>query len=174
MVWCTTIATQTCTRACTLNHSKAPGEDPATGFSCDLKCEILIGTQAGFGREFYSSSLHRTELCGISPNATSERNSSQTLPHVHDYPGKKRPLNRHNLLPVIPFYLLIITLSCLSLWLLCPIMSSLSPEQSSAAKLREHNPSPTLTPKLLSTTESGPSTPSLISLQNAPAVQLNS
>lgn len=52
-------------------------------------------------------------------------------------------------------------------------MSSLSPEQSSAAKPREHNPFPTLAPKLLCSTESCPSTPSLIPLQNAPAVQLN-
>lgn len=85
-----------------LDHSKAPGEDPATGFSCDLKCEILIGTQADFGREFYSPTLHRTELCGISPNTTSECNPSQPSPRIHDYPGNKRPLNRHNLFPMNP------------------------------------------------------------------------
>lgn len=81
---------------------------PATGFSGGFSCEILIGTEAGFGRELYSPSLHRTESSGTAPNPTSEHNSSHPSHHIFDYPGNNQPLIWQNLLPVNPSYLLIL------------------------------------------------------------------
>lgn len=85
-----------------LQHSRAPVRvplttaelwvHPATGFSGGFSCEILIGTEAGFGRELYSPSLHRTESSGTAPNPTSKHNSSHPSHHIFDYPGNNQPL----------------------------------------------------------------------------------
>lgn len=166
-----------------LQHSQAPAHMPSTMakllwrscyvFSCGFNSGILIDIQEDFGRKIHSPSLHRTEVCGATPNTASKHNPSQWSPWAHDYPGNESPLIQHNLLPINPSYLLITALSCLSLWLSRPFMSFLFPEQSPAAMPRECDPFPTLVPKPFCSTESGPSTPSLIPLQNAPTVQLD-
>lgn len=112
---------------------------PATGFSGGFNCEFLIGIEAGFGRDLYSPSLHRTESSGTAPNLAAEHISSHPLPPVFDYPGNNQPLIRHNLLPMNPYYLLILLYLAWAddycTWLCLPYPLSSHPQQSQGSAI---------------------------------------